>query len=478
MTDNPCALGLDLGTGSVKALVLDAAGTELQVASVPLRVERPRPGWAEADPGQWWSATRAAVAQACAGLADRVVAVGLSGQMHGVVMARSDGTALRPAMLWLDRRAEGSRAAYQALDAGARRALGNPFIPGMAGPMLHWLASHEPAVVAEADVALQPKDWLRLRLTGQVGTEPSDASGTLLFDLFEGDWAMGVADQLAVARRLLAPMGQSAAQAGELTPEAAQDLGLRPGIPVAFGAGDTAAGLVGTGLAEPGPVQLTVGTGAQVVTLRRDPAPDPGLRYHVFAAAQEKLWYALGAVQAAGAAFTWAWTALGASWYDAYQLLGRSPLGAKGASFVPHLAGARSPSMNYNAKAGFFGLQLVHERADMVRAVFEGVAFSIADAANCLPEFSPAATVLLAGGGSTRPEWRQLLCDVLGKHLTVLESPNASPRGAALLGARAIDVFGDLPTALPLHGEVEPNAAAHDVLAAAFAQWRRHADET
>jgi xylulokinase len=416
------------------------------------------------------------VGRACEGLADRVVAIGLSGQMHGLVMARSDGTPLRPAMLWLDRRAEDSRAAYEGLDAGARRALGNPFIPGMAGPMLHWLALNEPAVTAGSDLALQPKDWLRLRLVGGAGTEPSDASGTLLFDLFQGDWAMNVADQLGVGRRLLAPMGQSGSPAGGLTAWAAGELGLRPGIPVAFGAGDTAAGLVGTGLEEAGPVQLTVGTGAQVVTVRLSPEPDPGLRYHVFAAAQEKRWYALGAVQAAGAAFTWAWGALGASWYDAYQLLGRSPLGAKGALFVPHLAGARSPSMDYNAKAGFFGLQLVHERADMVRAVFEGVAFSIAEAAYCLPEFTGAPSVLLAGGGSTRPEWRQLLADVLGKHLTVLESPNASPRGAALLGARAIDAFHDIPRALPVHGEVEPDAAAHGVLADAFARWREHAD--
>lgn len=476
MTARPYALGIDLGTGSAKALLLDANGAERQVASVPVQVSRPRPGWAESGPEEWWGAVVTAVRQVTAGVGAQVGAIGLSGQMHGMVLARSDSAPVRPAMLWLDRRAEDSVNVYHALSPTSWSALANPFIPGMAGPMLHWLVHHEPSAIAEADFALQAKDWLRLRLTGHAGSEPSDASGTLLFDVPQGCWAFPVIEALGIPPRLLPPLGRSSALAGGLTGAAAGQLGLSPGTPVAFGAGDTAAALVGTGLVEVGPVQLTVGTGAQVVTLRQGPVADPALRYHLFASALPAQWYALGAVQAAGAAFTWAMNIFSVAWDEAYELLGRSPVGAKGLLFVPHLAGARSPSMDFKAKGAFCELELAHERADIVRAVFEGVAFSIADAALSVPEFGQAETVYLAGGGSTRSQWRQLLCDVLGKRLLVLESPNASPRGAALLGAQAADLFGNVPTTLPVVGEIAPHQRSHELLAEAFSRWRLVAD--
>jgi xylulokinase len=342
--------------------------------------------------------------------------------------------------------------------------------------MLHWLASHEPAVLRDAEWALQPKDWLRLRLVGRGGSEPSDASGTLLFDMFENTWALPVVEALGLPVTLLAPLGASDAIAGPLDCSIAHELGLPGGIPVAFGAADTAAALVGTGLFETGPVQLTVGSAAQVVTLRKRPDPDPDLRYHVFASALPGLWYAMAAVQAAGVALSWALKAFGATWEEAYELLDAAPShDAHAPLFVPHLAGARSPSMNISAQAGFFGLDLRHGRGDMLRAVFEGVAFSIAEAAGALPEFVDSSALHLAGGGSLHQTWRQLLCDLLGKRLLVVENPNASARGAAMLGGRAAGITEKTSAALRFVDEVEPDPRAHELLGVAFERWKEAA---
>ena len=466
-------LGIDLGTGSTKAILLDATGAELSVSSAPVQLSRPRPGWVESDPEDWWTSVKSAVRKVLEAAELPVEAVGLSGQMHGVVLTRSDGTSLRPAMLWLDRRAESSLEAYRALPPCARAVLANPLIPGMAGPMLHWLASHEPAVLRDAEWALQPKDWLRLRLVGRGGSEPSDASGTLLFDIFQNSWALPVVEALGLPAQLLAPLGASDAVAGPLDDAIAHELGLPGGIPVAFGSADTAAALVGTGLTEPGPIQLTVGSAAQVVTLRRQPDADPDLRYHVFASALPGLWYAMAAVQAAGVALSWALKVFNATWEEAYELFDSVPRhGAKGPVFIPHLAGARSPSMNVSAHAGFFGLELRHDRADMLRAVFEGVAFSIAEAAGALPEFADTSALYLAGGGSLHPTWRQLLCDLLGKRLLIVENPNASARGAAVLGGRAAGITERIGAVLPFVGEVEPDPRTHELLSFAFKRWK------
>jgi xylulokinase len=475
MNNDSCSLGIDLGTGSVKAALLDGTGARLGVASAPVGLSRPRPGWVESDPEDWWAAVKTAVRDVLSQSDAAVGAVGLSGQMHGVVLARSDGAPLRPAILWLDRRAEDSLDAYRRLPAGSLAVLGNPLNPGMAGPMLCWLCSNEPAAMDAADWALQPKDWLRLRLVGGAGSEPSDASGTLLFDVPQNIWAWPVVDGLGLPRRLLAPLSASGSVAGSLDASVAQELGLPAGLPVAFGAADTAAALVGTGLSEAGAVQLTVGSAAQVVALRRSPSPDPGLRYHVFASALTSQWYALAAVQAAGVALSWALAALDASWEEAYELFEVAPVGANGVLFIPHLAGARSPSMNSAAHGAFLDLGLRHNRADMLRAVFEGVAFSIAEAAKSLPEFPGTSDVLLAGGGSLSPGWRQLLCDVLGKRLHIVENPDASARGAALLGGRAAAIVHEHLTGPPVAGVVEPSRAAQEALAIAFERWKEAA---
>ena len=243
-------LGIDLGTSQVKALVMAPDGEILGRGRAGYRVVSPGEGLAETDPAEWWRATVAAVREALAdaGADVEVVAVGVDGQMHGVVLAGVDGNAVRPAILWLDRRAEAEAARYGELPAELTRPLGNQASAGMAGPMLSWLAAHEPDVLHRARWALQPKDWVRMRLTGLAATDPTDASGTLLFDLARGVWADGVIAALGLPAGKLPPVLRATEVAGQLLPGPASELGLTPGIPVAVGAADTAAALYAAGL--------------------------------------------------------------------------------------------------------------------------------------------------------------------------------------------------------------------------------------
>src|ERR687895_1357414 len=264
-------LGLDLGTSSVKALLMAEDGAVLGEGSASYAVRAPRAGWAESSPEDWWAAVLEATTAAVGPRGAEVKALGLSGQMHGVVLADELGLPLRSAVLWADARSGAQLTAYRRLDEDLGRRLANPPAVGMAGPSLLWLRDHEPDAYTSARWALQPKDWLRMRMTGEVATEPSDASATLLYDLLADDWAYGVVEDLSLRTELLAPLVPSACVAGTLGGEAAGELGLRKRLPVAAGAADTAAAMLGTGLLRPGAVQLTIGTGGQVVTPRREP---------------------------------------------------------------------------------------------------------------------------------------------------------------------------------------------------------------
>ncbi|PSK95909.1 xylulokinase [Murinocardiopsis flavida] len=428
----PLYLGVDLGTSSVKAALLDSGGELHGVSAAAYTLSSPDPSWAEIDPRLWWDAAARAVRACTARRADRVAAVGLSGQMHGVVLSDADGAAVRPAILWPDGRAADRLDRFTALPGDARARLANPPMPGAAGPMLVWLADHEAAALARARWALQPKDWLRLRLTGRAATEPSDASGTLLYDLAADDWAYDVAARLGLRGDLLAPVLPSARSAGGLTREAADALGLRPGTPVAAGAADTAAAALGAAL-RPGDVQLTIGTGAQVVALadRIGPAPDP--RTNVFRTAAPQGYYRLSAIANAGLALEWAVRVFGATWDELYAAAEGDGAGAP--VFVPHLAPERGAGL---AAGAFTGLKAGHDRADLLHAVLRGVAGGIADAVAAL-EPDGAAPVRVAGGGARDPRWLALLRRVLGRRLDPVPVHEASVRGAALLAAASTD---------------------------------------
>jgi xylulokinase len=438
-------LGIDLGTGSAKALLLATDGTAVSEASISYPVHAPHPGWAESEPADWWLAVASAVRKAVGNHADQVQAISLSGQMHGVVIADESGQPLRPAILWADTRSSATLSAYHSLDAAILKRLGNPITAGMAGPTLLWLQEHEPTVYAQARWALQPKDWLRLRLTGEVATEPSDASGTLLYDVVSDNWARDAISALNLRSDWLPRIIPSSAIAGYLTAVASEHLGLRVGLPVIAGAADTAAAALGNGLLEPGLVQLTIGTGAQIITPRSQPIIDPHGRTHLYRSAVPNGWYTLAAMQNAGLALEWVRGILGLSWQQVYAKAFSVPPGCEGLTFLPYLTGERTPHLDPYVRGAWVGLGLHHTQAHLMRAALEGVAFALRQGFEALEATGFKATELrLAGGGTVEMPWKQLLTDVLRLPLYATTVTAASARGAALLAGIGIGVYTDV----------------------------------
>ena len=467
-------LGLDLGTGSVKALLLDEDGTPLGQGSASYPVDAPRAGWAETSPEDWWTAATRAVREAVGDRGSDVTAIGLCGQMHGVVLTDGDGVPLRPAILWADTRSTDHLEGYRNLDDDARQRLANPPSTGMAGPTLLWLRDNEPEICTSARWALQPKDWLRLRLTGEAYTEPTDASATLLYDLPSDDWDYEVVETLGLRAELLAPLKAPWEVAGVLTPEATRHLGLKDGLPVAAGAGDTAAAMLGSGALEVGRAQLTVGTGAQIFIPKNHPEPDPHGRTHLYRAAAPELFYSMAAVQNAGLALEWTRTVLGVSWDEVYEEAFSVPPGAGGVTFLPYLSGERTPHFDPGARGAWTGLGLDHHRGHLLRAALEGVAFGLRESVEALEAAGgPIPELRLAGGGAGEAPWRRLLAEVLQKPLLPLPAAvagTASARGAALLAGVAGGTYESVEKTLILAPEpeekVEPGGESKDYEAA------------
>ncbi|KVO82883.1 carbohydrate kinase [Burkholderia ubonensis] len=430
-------LGIDLGTGSVKLVTLDPDGVERAVASEPYALSSPQPGWAEIAPQAWWDALVRAAARLPADERAQVAAIGFSGQMHGVVLIDAAGRAVRPALLWPDTRAARLAAAADWPDAP------NPVAPGMAGPLLRWVAASEPAALRAARWVVQPKDWLRIALGGDVAADPSDACATALATP-DGAWDAARLDALGLPRALFAPVRASTAPCGGLAAQAAAALGLPPGVPLATGAADTACAALGSGLVADGDALLTTGSGGQIVVLAdRLPAARRGL--HRYRAAAGGGYYTMAAMQNVGLALEAVRGWLGyASWPAAYDDAFAQPASER-LSFLPYLSGERSPWMNPDARGGWLGLGLGDTRGAMMRAAFEGVAFALRAGLDAIraegaegAERHAVASLRLAGGGSVDPRWRQLLADALGASLDAVDCPNAATRGAALLAGVAI----------------------------------------
>ena len=448
-------LGLDLGTSQVKALLCAPDGTALGQGTAGYQVATPRPGWAEASPEHWWQAACTAVRAAVGPASAEVAGLAVAGQMHGAILCTERAVALRPAITWLDRRAEAEADDYRRLPGDLRARLGNAPSPGMAGPILLWLSRHEPGAYWQARWMLQPKDWLRLRLTGQAATDPTDASGTLLFDLARGEWATDLARALGLRIDLLPAIRPPAEIAGALLPAAAEHLGLRPGLPVAIGAADTAASLHAARL-PPGWGLLTLGTGGQLIipvpaTPNSDIPfpynPDPGGTTNLFRSVDGGT-YRLAAAQNVGVTLDWVRRTLSVGWDELYDTAAR-PWRADTPVFLPYLAGERWD--HRDTGGAWTGLTLAHQREDLMRSALEGVAFLLRGKLDELNRGradrtpSPAA-IQLAGGGSRPAAWRQLLADALDVPLYPADAGWLTARGAALLAAAATGLVPDAST--------------------------------
>jgi xylulokinase len=446
----PAVLGIDLGTSGVKVLVTTPDGDVLGRASAGYPVRVPAPGLAEADPCDWWAATRRAVraALAEAGLVGagsvgaglgwggqrRLTVTGLAvaGQMHGVVLVDERGAALRPAILWPDQRAAAEVALYLEMPCDYTAPLRNRPSPGMAGPLLCWLGAWEPNTLRCSWWALQPKDWLRLRLTGQAATDPTDASGTLMFDLARDAWAEPLIEKLGLPREKLPPVRRSAEAAGRLLPGPAAELGLEPGIPVATGAGDTAAALHAAGLG-PDEAMLTLGSGGQWVVPVSSPDQEPVAATNLYRAVGDGC-YRLAPVQNVGITLDWVRNLLGATWEELYATAAR-PRRPGTPRFDPHLTPER---WNPGATGSWSGLTLACEREDLMRSALDGVAGLLRQSLDDLRAAGHAPErAVIGGGGTSHPAWRALLEEALALPLTPAPASWLTPAGAARLAAEA-----------------------------------------
>jgi xylulokinase len=347
----------------------------------------------------------------------------------------------------------------------------------MAGPMLKWIAENEPRTYTEARWALQPKDWIRARLTGEVHAEPSDASATLLYDLPGDGWDLEVVSALGLDPGLLAPLlPSSAAPAGHLTVQAGTELGLTAGIPVAAGAGDTAAAALGSGIADSDHIQLIVGTGAQVIRPVVAPVSRADAGINLYRSATPDGWYHMGATISAGLSLNWVRQIMNASWEELYASADH-PGQAHDPIFVPHLSGERTPYSDPALRGSWTELSLAVDRTSLLRSALEGVAFSIRDILDALLGQVRPSRLRLAGGGTLAASWRQLLADVLGLPLYAVDVPAASGRGAALLGAHVAGLlsFDDMrgPMAPPTRLVAEPDPVMAAFHAERHARFRR-----
>jgi xylulokinase len=434
-------LGIDLGTGSVKALLLLENGTFVREASSSYPVLSPYPGWAETTPTNWWKATVQAVREAVGSHASEVQAIGFSGQMHGAVLCNESGEPLRNAILWADTRSTKELSHYHSLPSLLKQKLANPFATGMAGVTLLWLRENEREIYNNARWVLQPKDWLRFKLIGAFNAEPSDASATLLYDLTTDTWAYDIIDTLELRSDWLPPLVSSHHVVGTLTLQAASELGLATNVKVAAGAGDAAASALGSALIVEGDVQVNIGTAMQIFAIRDKPTVDPTLRTHLYRSSLEN-YYAMAAMQNAGIALEWVRNILSMSWDEMYTEAFKVPAGCENLTFLPYLTGERTPHLDPNARGLWQGMGLNHERGHLARAAFEGVVFALKDGLKALEDAGiHAESLRLAGGGTLQNEWRQLLADVLEKPLDAVSVPSSSARGAALLAGLAINSF-------------------------------------
>jgi xylulokinase len=444
--------------------LVGADGRPLATAEAGYPVDSPHPGWAETDPGAWDAALDTALGEIAPAIAaDPPRAIGPAGQMHGVVLCDEDGRALRPAVLWPDRRAAGVLPRWRGLPDPVRAGLANPLVPGMTGPVAAWLAEHEPEVVARAAVLLLPKDHLRRgRLGGPPVTDRSDASATLLWDLPADAWSVAAVEAAGIPRRLLPRVVSSA----EVV--ASTDLLIRfggpAGIPVVAGAADTPAALLAAGSLEPGTVQLNLGTGAQLLRTVDRPVVPPDPPVHRYADTGSG-WYAMAAVQNAGLALDWVRRLFGLDWPAFLAAAGQVPAGAGGVSFLPFLTGERGGIAPAGSSAAWHGMVAGTSRADLVRAAVEGVVFAVRRAVDLLD--AGGLPVRLTGGGGRSDLIGQLLADTLGVPVRRLRVPGASATGAAILAARGVGV--NLP-AMPSSGAAFTPMPAPEVHAA-YQRW-------
>lgn len=482
-------LGIDVGTSAVKAVLADEAGRIVDQASASLTVQRPGPLQSEQRPADWWSATNRAVLTLDAGGRAAVRAVGLSGQMHGATLLDEADQPLRPAILWNDGRSAAECAALEAAVSDSRAITGNLAMPGFTAPKLMWVRAHEPELFDRIACVLLPKDYVRLRMTGDKASDLSDSAGTLWLDVAARAWSPAMLDACGLTDRHMPALFEGTAATGTLRAELAEAWGMDP-VPVAAGGGDNAAGAAGAGVIARGEAFLSLGTSGVLFLADDAYRPNPAQAVHTFCHCLPDRWHQMSVLLSAASCVDWIARATGAG--DAAALMAEvedTDAVPGAAMFLPYLSGERTPHNDPHAQGVFFGLTHQTGRAELAQAVLEGVAFAFADGLDALAATgAPIEAISVIGGGARSRYWGRILSAVLNRPLIYRQTAEAGPAyGAARLARLAVtgEAPGDVCTPPPVRDVVEPDDRLADryrtrrpTFTALYQSLKPHFDET
>jgi len=453
-------LGLDVGTSGCKAVLITPDGSVVAETTSEYPMAVPRPGWAEQDPEGWWQATIDSIKQVLVQVGgDSIAGIGLTGQMHGLVLLGEAGKVLRPCIMWNDQRTAAQCAEIEQKVGRAKliELAGKPALTGFTAGKILWVREQEPEVYRLARHVLLPKDYVRNRLTGELAMDVADGSGTLLMDVRRRVWSDELLRLLDIPHEWLPPLHECHEVVAQVSSEAASATGIRPGTPVVAGAGDQAAQSIGTGMAREGVVSVTIGTSGVVFAATNQYRFDPTGELHAYCHAVPDTWHLMGVTLSAGGSLRWFRDALfqaekaeaartGRDAYDIItELAATVPAGSDGLLFLPYLTGERTPHADPDARGVFFGLSLRHTKAHMARAVLEGVAFSLRECLDLLCNLGQScARVRVSGGGSRSAFWRQMMADVFGTEIVEVNVTQGAAYGAALLAGVGAGVYGSV----------------------------------
>ncbi len=483
-------LGIDVGTGGTRAVLIDSRGRVLTSATAEhAPMSSPHIGWAEQSPEDWWRAACQAI-KACLSKgspADEVTAIGLTGQMHGLILLDENDQVVRPAIIWCDQRTE-EECREITNQVGAKRLIeltANPALTGFTLPKIWWVRKHEPELWQRVRSLMLPKDYIRFRLTGARAIDVADASGTLMCDVVNRRWSKPMLEISRLDEALLPKVFESQEITGRVHPEGAHAAGLKTGIPVVAGAGDQAAGAVGMGIVRPGAVSATIGTSGVVFAATSVPVLEPRGRIHTFCHAIPGRWHVMGVTQGAGLSLRWFRDQFGAGNEDGRDLYDRladeaahTPPGADGLLWAPYLMGERTPHLDPNARGALVGITAQHTRAHVIRAILEGVAFSLRDSLTLFREIGvPVESIRLGGGGARSALWQQIQADIYGMPVELIEADEGAAYGAALLSGVGMgnwpSVEAACESAVRVAKRIEPNPKVAAQMDQQYAHYRK-----
>jgi xylulokinase len=478
-------LGVDVSTTATKALLIDSTGQIVAIHSTQYGFETPRPLWSEQHPDLWWVGAQSSIRAVLeiSGIDSvQIGGVGLTGQMHGLVLLDKDGNVLRPAILWNDQRTQAQCDEIHQLIGRERfiQITGNVALPGFTAPKILWVRENEPDVFTRVTHILLPKDFVRYKLTGEYAMDKADGAGTVLMDLRQRNWSDEVLSALLIPRAWLPPLFEGPEITGRLTDEAARATGLKAGTPVMAGGGDQAAQAVGVGAVDPGIVGLTVGTSGVVFAATSSPLIEPEGRLHAFCHAVPRRWHFMGVMLSAAGSLQWYRDALapGISFDDLIREAETIPAGCEGLLFLPYLSGERTPYPDPLARGAFIGLTVRHIRAHMTRAVLEGVAFGLKDSFTLIQNagLGEIYQVRASGGGTKSTLWRQILSSILEAELVTVNTTEGAAYGAALLAGVGAGSWSDAPSAcaatVKITGRTQPDQKDMKAYRKAYALYR------